>query len=132
MKRNDDGGWDFDASGVQPAFDPERRHGASASVDVNEGDTDDDDDTPAVATANGVYGYNCDWNDIEKSERPTRAAAMLLNRARQRTDISRWCSMRWPSDAVSLLGRACDLNTGKTNELLRQLRELSVTHLKQL
>ena len=40
--------------------------------------------------------------------------------------------MRWPSDAVSLLGRACDLNTGKTYELLRQLRELSVTHLRQL
>ena len=40
--------------------------------------------------------------------------------------------MRWPADAVSLLGRACDLNTGKTYELLRQLRELSVTHLRQL
>ena len=40
--------------------------------------------------------------------------------------------MRWPSDAVSLLGRACDLNTGKTHELLRQLRQLSVTHLRQL
>ena len=43
-----------------------------------------------------------------------------------------WWSMRWPSDAVSLLGRACDLNTGKTYELLRQLREFSVTHLRQL
>ena len=33
---------------------------------------------------------------------------------------------------MSLLGRACDLNTGKTYEFLRQLRELSVTHLRQL
>ena len=57
---------------------------------------------------------------------------MLLHRARQRTDTSRWWSMRWPSGAVSLLGRACDLNTGKTYELLRQLRGLSVTHLRQL
>ena len=40
--------------------------------------------------------------------------------------------MRWPSGALSLLGRARDLNTGKTHELLRQLRELSVTHLRQL
>ena len=94
------------------------------------GDTDDDDNTPVIATTNGVYAYNSDWNDIEKSTRPTRAAATLMHRARQRTDTSRWWSMRWPSDAVSLLGRACD--TGKTYELLRQLRELSVTHLRQL
>ena len=33
---------------------------------------------------------------------------------------------------MSLLGRACDLNTGKAYELLRELRELSVTHLRQL
>ena len=43
------------ACGVLPAFDPKRRHGASASVAAKEGDTDDDDDTPAIATANGVY-----------------------------------------------------------------------------
>ena len=30
------------------------------------------------------------------------------------------------------LGRACGLGTGKTYELLRQLRELSFTHLRQL
>ena len=48
-------GWDFDASGVLSAFDPERQHGASASVDSNEGDTGGDDDTPAIVTANGVY-----------------------------------------------------------------------------
>jgi hypothetical protein len=72
-------------------FDPEWRNGgSSANVDAKEGDTDEDDDTPAIATANGVYAYNCDWNDIEKSERPTRAAAMLLHRARQRTGTSRW------------------------------------------
>ena len=55
---------------------------------------DDDDDTPAIVTANGVYAYNYDWNDIEKSERPTRAAAMSLHRACQRTDTSQWWSMR--------------------------------------
>ena len=60
VKRNDDGGWDFDASGVLPAFDPERRNGATAQVDAKESDTDDDDDTPVIATANGVYAYNSD------------------------------------------------------------------------
>ena len=132
VQRNVDGGWGFDASGVLPVFDPDRRNGATARVNATEGDTDDDDDTPVIATANGVYAYNSDWNDIEKSTRPTRAAAALMHRARQRTDTSMWWSMRWPPDAVSLLGRACDFDTGKTYELLRQLRELSVTHLRQL
>ena len=63
------------------AFDPERQNGASANVDAKEGDTDEDDDMPAIATANGVYAHNCDWNDIEKSERPTRAESMLLHQA---------------------------------------------------
>ena len=58
-----------------------------------------------------AYSYNHDWNDIERSARPTHAAARLLHRARQWTDTSRWWSMRWPSDAVSLLGGACDLET---------------------
>ena len=93
---------------------------------------DDDDDTPAIVTANGVYAYNYDWNDIEKSERPTHSAAWLLHRALQRTGTSRLWSMRWLSDAVSLLGRACDFDTGKTYALVRQLREHSASHLRQL
>ena len=40
--------------------------------------------------------------------------------------------MCWPSDAVSLLGRACDLGTGKAYELTRQLSDHSVTYLRQL
>ena len=43
-------------------------------MDANEGDTDDVDDTPAIATVNGVCACNCDWNDIEKSERPANAS----------------------------------------------------------
>jgi hypothetical protein len=104
VQRDDDGGWEFDASGVLPAFEPERRSGAAADIDETDDDTDDGADTPTIVTANGVCAYNCDWNDIEQSERPTHAAARLLHRARKRTDTSRWWSMRWPSDAVSLLG----------------------------
>ena len=37
--------------------------------------------------------------------------------------------MRWPSDAVSLVGRSLNLNTGKTYKLVRQLREHSTTYL---
>ena len=132
MQRDDGGGWEFDASGVSPAFDPERRSGATIGVDETDGDTDDDADTQTIITVNGVCAYDCDWNGIEKSERPTHAAARLLHRARQRTATSRRWSMRWPSDAVSLLGRACDLNTSKTYALLRQLREHSASHLRQL
>ena len=69
-------------------------------------------------------------HDIEKSERSMRAAARLFHRARQRTDTSRWWSMRWPSGAVLLLGQACDLDTGNTYALLRQLREHSASHLR--
>ena len=113
---------------MQPAFGPERRNGAVAIMDVTDGDIDDDTDTPTIVTANGVCAYNCDWNGSENSRRPTHAAARLLHRARQETGSSRWWSMRWPSDAVSLLGRACDLSTGKTYELMRQLREHSAAH----
>ena len=40
--------------------------------------------------------------------------------------------MLWPWGAVSLLGRACDLDTGKTYALQRQLREHSALHLRNL
>ena len=117
---------------MQPAFEPERRNGAAANMDVADDDMNDDADTSITVMANGVYAYNCDWNDIEKSGGPTHAAARRLHRARHRTGTSRWWSMRWPSDAVSLLGRACDLNAGKTYDLTRQLCEHSASHRRQL
>ena len=40
--------------------------------------------------------------------------------------------MRWPSDAVSLVGRSLNLGTGKTYKLMRQLREHSTTYLTKL
>ena len=56
----------------------------------------------------------------------------LLHHARQRTGTSRWWSMRWPSDAVSLAGRSLNLDTGKTHRLMHQLREHSTTYLMKL
>ena len=40
--------------------------------------------------------------------------------------------MRWPSDAVSLVGRSLNLETGRTYKLMCQLRVHSVTFLKEL
>ena len=67
----------------------------------------------SVVTANGKFGYDTDWNGIESSTRPEATAAKLLHVARQRTDTSRWWTMRWPVDAISLLSRAGNLNATK-------------------
>ena len=40
--------------------------------------------------------------------------------------------MRRPSDAVSMLGRACGINTGRTYDLVRVLRKLSAKYLREL
>ena len=40
--------------------------------------------------------------------------------------------MRWPTDAVSLVGRSLDLDTGRTYKLICQLRVHSASYLKQL
>ena len=40
--------------------------------------------------------------------------------------------MRWPSDAVSLVGRSLSLDTGRTYKLMLRLREHSVTYLTKL
>ena len=40
--------------------------------------------------------------------------------------------MRWPTGAMSLLGRACGLNPGRTYKLLRLLREHSGFFLRKL
>jgi hypothetical protein len=128
---NDDGGYLFAGSGVQPAFDP-------TTYWEHETESEGSEDEGAVAyaqhsvTANGTFAYGADWNDIEQPARPTIAAARLLHLARQRTDTSRWWAMRWPSDAVSMLGRACGLNTGRTYDLMRALRKLSARYLREL
>ena len=85
-----------------------------------------------TATVNGTFSYTEDRNRIERPRRPTLAAANLLHHARQRTDTSRWWSMRWPSGAVPLVGRSLNLDTGKTYKLMRQLREHSTTYLTKL
>ena len=129
-ERDRDGGWDVVPSGVPPSFGLRDDHsGFSSDGDSEASDAGDD---KRIATANGTFSYTEDWNHIERSRRPVIAAASLLHLARQRTDTSRWWSMRWPSDAVSLVGRSLNLDTGKTCKLVRRLREHSITYLTKL
>ena len=126
-----DGGYAFASSGAQPTFDPTTYWGHETD---SEGSKDEGSVTDAqhIVTANGTFAYDAHWNNTERAARPTVAAARLLHLARQRTGASRWWTMCWPSDAVSMLGRACGLNTGRTCGLMRALRKLSARYLREL
>ena len=130
-ERDLDGSWDFVLSGVPPSFVLRNVQGGSGS-DGDSTDATTADGTQQIVTANGTFGYSGDWNHIERLSRPTHAAANLLHYARQRTDASRWWSMRWPSGAASLVGRSLNLGTGRTYKLMRQLREHSTTYLTKV
>ena len=129
-ERDRHGSWDFVPSGVPPSFGLRDDHSGLSSDD--DSDASDAGDDKHIVIANGTFSYTKDWNHIERSRRPTLAAANLLHLARQRTDTSRWWSMRWPSDAVSLVGRSLNLDTGKTYKSMRRLREHSTTYLMKL
>ena len=85
-----------------------------------------------ITTANGAFGYSNDWDGVASASDPALAAARLLHNARQMTDTSRWWTMRWPSNAVSLLGRAGNLTTGQTYDLLKKLWHVTVEFSEQL
>ena len=110
-ERDLDGSWDFVPSGVPPSFSLRNVHSDSGSDDDSA--ASDAGNAMQIVTANGTFSYTEDWNHIERSRRPTLAAANLLHHTRQRNDTSRWWSMRWLSDAVSLVGRSLNLDTGK-------------------
>ena len=129
----DVGSWEFDPSGVAPSFDSR----VLRDQDTESGESDSGEESArcmanTVVTANGVFKHDKDWNGIESSTRPELAAARLLHVARQRTDTSRWWTMRWPVDAISLLSRAGSLDTAKTYELMRTLRQLANTFMREL
>ena len=88
----DDGTWDFDRSGVPPAFDEDKWW--PAGTEPGSGLESDDAGARIIVTANGTFAYNADWNGIERATRPVARAARLLHAVRARTDTSRWWSMR--------------------------------------
>ena len=97
-------------------------------------DSDDTGDLQQsnITTANGVFGYSNDWDSVASASDPAMAAVRLLHNARQMTDTSRWWTMRWPSNAVSLLGCAGNLSTDQTYDLLKKLWHVTVDFSEQL
>ena len=86
----------------------------------------------SLTTAKGKEDHNVDWDRIESSTSPAIAAARLLHEARRMTDVSRWWTLRWTSNAISLLSRACSIGTGKTCKLFRKLRRITISHVSEL
>ena len=86
-----------------------------------------------IRTAKGLVSYDVDWDCAEGSADPFLAAVKLLHVARQSVDTSRWWTMRWPQNAVSLIGRAGKMSPGtKPYKLMRALRKHALNYLVQL
>ena len=80
----------------------------------------------------GLVNNDVDWDGAEGAVAPCLAAVALLHVARWSVDTSRWWTMRWPQNAVSLVGRAGGLSPGKTYKLMRALRKHALNYLDQL
>ena len=85
-ERDLDGSWEFIPSGVPPSFSLRDVHSDSGSDDDSA--ASDAGGAMQIVTANGTFSYTEDWNHIERSRRPTLAAANPLHHARQRTGTS--------------------------------------------
>ena len=87
--------------------------------------------TAAIKTAKCLIDY-VDWDGVEGAADPCLAVVELLHVARQSADTSRWWTMRWPQNAVSLVSRAGALSPGRTYKLMRALRKHALNYLDQL
>ena len=85
-----------------------------------------------VRTATGDAAYNVDWNGTNSLDDPALATLRLLHSARQMVDTSRWWTLRWPNNAISLLGTACGLNAEGTYKFLRVMRKVVLQHVREL
>ena len=88
--------------------------------------------TAAIKTAKCLIDYNVDWDGAEGAADPCLAAVELLRVVCQSVDTSRGWTMRWPKNAVSLLGRAGALSPGKPYKLMRALRDNALNYTHQL
>ena len=68
--------------------------------------------TATITTAKRPVEYHVDWDGVEGAAVPCLAAVKLLHVARRSVDTSRWWTMRWPQNAVSLVGRAGEPEPG--------------------
>jgi len=138
IKDAGDGHWEFDATGSPPTFDA-AAHWDCDTDDEVEDLTSDAETVPltatslgCVSTAAGQESFDRDWDGIEASSNPTHTAARLLHKARQMIDTSRWWTMRWPSNSISLLSRACDIDIEKAYKLFRSLRLTMLSYVREL
>ena len=134
MVEDDDiGNWVFSDSGVPPAFDlDEYWPSDDSSGSDSEYEHEGGNQTRVIVTANGDYRYDEDWGGVGSARDPERAACKLLHIARQMVDTSRWWTMQWPINAISLMGRVGKLGTAHTYDLIKNLRNISVDYLEQL
>ena len=64
-------------------------------------------ETKTVASATGGEERALDWDGVSSSSNPAHAAAKLMRRVREMLDTSRWWTMRWPTNAISLPSFSC-------------------------
>ena len=144
VEEADSGSWSPDPAAPPPCFGAptsERGGGAEADSDGDEADSVSDSAEPpdsptrttaTITTARRQVEYQVDWDGVESAADPCLAAVKLLHVARRSVDTSRWWTMRWPQNAVGLVGRAGGLSPGKTYKLMRVLRKHALHHLDQL
>ena len=147
IEEADSGSWPPDPAALPPCFSTTTRRpgaggGAEADSDGDEidltGDLTEPPDSPTRATATITTAkcpddYNVDMDGVEGSPDLCLAAVELLYVARRSVDTSRLWTMRWPQNAVSLIGRAGALSPGKTYKLMRALRKHhALNYLDQL
>ena len=123
-------GWRYVPDGPRsPTFPIDSDNENADNTGSDSGDSSSEGDSNSgeiVTTAIGDEGYWRDWDGIDRSDLPQMAAAKLLLSARRMVDSSRWWALQWPQNAVSILSRACSLDTGKTYKLHRKLRKITV------
>ena len=144
VEEADSGSWLQDPAASPPCFGSSTRdRGGGAGADSEDDEVESLDDpaetpdpptrtTATITTARRQVEYHEDWDGVESAADPCLAAVKLLHVARRSVDTSRWWTMRWPQNAVSLVGRAGGLSPGKTYKLMRVLRKHALNYLDQL
>ena len=125
-------GWRYAPEGNRPPTFPTDDDDTDSASNDSDDSSDDDSNHQFVTTATGDEGYRRDWDGIDSAALPQMAAAKLLLRARRMVDSSRWWTLRWPQNSVSLLSRACSLDTGKTYKLFKKLRKITIHYVTEL
>ena len=117
VEEADSGSWSPDPAAPPPCFGSSTRQsggaggGAEADSDGDEvgsvGDPAEPPDSPTrttatITTAKRPVEYHVDWDGVEGAADSCLAAVKLLHVTRRSVDTSRWWTMRWPQNAVSL------------------------------